>query len=43
MIICSGYMFLEYVIDGYFLVKFDVFSFGVLVFEVIIGKINCGF
>ena len=35
---CSGYMAPEYVIHGRFSVKTDVFSFGVLVLEIISGK-----
>ncbi|XP_059623655.1 G-type lectin S-receptor-like serine/threonine-protein kinase RKS1 isoform X2 [Cornus florida] len=38
-----GYMSPEYALDGLFSVKSDVFSFGVIVLEVIIGKKNCGF
>lgn len=33
----------EYVIDGHFSVKSDVFSFGVLVLEIISGRKNKGF
>ena len=33
----------EYAIDGLFSVKSDVFSFGVLVLEIICGKKNRGF
>lgn len=33
----------EYVIDGYFSVKSDVFSFGVMVLEIVSGKKNKGF
>lgn len=40
---CSGYMSPEYVIDGHFSVKSDVFSFGVLVLEIISGRKNKGF
>lgn len=40
---CSGYMPPEYAIDGHFSVKSDVFSFGVLVLEIITGKTNRGF
>ncbi|XP_060200784.1 G-type lectin S-receptor-like serine/threonine-protein kinase At4g27290 [Lycium barbarum] len=39
----SGYMCLEYVIDGIFSVKSDVFSFGVLVLEIVSCKRNRGF
>ncbi|GFQ05760.1 g-type lectin s-receptor-like serine/threonine-protein kinase at4g27290 [Phtheirospermum japonicum] len=38
-----GYMSPEYAIDGLFSVKSDVFSFGVLVLEVVSGKRNRGF
>jgi hypothetical protein len=33
----------EYAIDGVFSVKSDVFSFGVLVLEIVSGKKNRGF
>jgi hypothetical protein len=33
----------EYAIDGLFLIKSDVFSFGVLVLEIVSGKRNWGF
>nr|XP_034897888.1 G-type lectin S-receptor-like serine/threonine-protein kinase At4g27290 [Populus alba] len=38
-----GYMPPEYVVDGRFSLKSDVFSFGVLVLEIISGKKNRGF
>ncbi|XP_052114851.1 receptor-like serine/threonine-protein kinase SD1-8 isoform X1 [Arachis duranensis] len=38
-----GYMSPEYAMDGIFSVKSDVFSFGVLVLEIITGKKNRGF
>ncbi|RVW81576.1 G-type lectin S-receptor-like serine/threonine-protein kinase [Vitis vinifera] len=38
-----GYMSPEYVIDGHFSVKSDVFSFGVLLLEIVSGKKNRGF
>ncbi|XP_050134940.1 G-type lectin S-receptor-like serine/threonine-protein kinase At4g03230 isoform X1 [Malus sylvestris] len=38
-----GYMSPEYALDGLFSVKSDVFSFGVVVIEVISGKRNTGF
>uniref|UniRef100_A0A5B6Z6H6 Receptor-like serine/threonine-protein kinase n=1 Tax=Davidia involucrata TaxID=16924 RepID=A0A5B6Z6H6_DAVIN len=38
-----GYMSPEYAIDGLFSVKSDVFSFGVLVLEMVTGKRNRGF
>ncbi|RDX65312.1 G-type lectin S-receptor-like serine/threonine-protein kinase, partial [Mucuna pruriens] len=39
---CSGYMAPEYAVDGQFSVKSDVFSFGILVLEVICGRRNKG-
>ncbi|GLT64507.1 hypothetical protein SLA2020_369950 [Shorea laevis] len=38
-----GYLSPEYVVDGLFSIKSDVFSFGVLVLEIITGKRNRGF
>ncbi|CAL5402222.1 unnamed protein product [Camellia sinensis] len=38
-----GYMSPEYAIEGLFSVKSDVFSFGVLVLEIVSGKRNRGF
>ncbi|XP_022877621.1 G-type lectin S-receptor-like serine/threonine-protein kinase At4g27290 isoform X2 [Olea europaea var. sylvestris] len=38
-----GYMSPEYAMDGLFSVKSDVFSFGVLVLEIVTGKRNRGF
>ncbi|KAL5772669.1 hypothetical protein ACOSQ2_012593 [Xanthoceras sorbifolium] len=38
-----GYMSPEYAMDGLFSVKSDVFSFGVLVLEIVSGKKNRGF
>ncbi|CAL5405741.1 unnamed protein product [Camellia sinensis] len=38
-----GYMSPEYVVNGLFSVKSDVFSFGVLVLEIVSGKRNRGF
>ncbi|PNX73071.1 G-type lectin S-receptor-like serine/threonine-protein kinase [Trifolium pratense] len=35
-----GYMAPEYAIDGQFSVKYDVFSFGILILEIICGKKN---
>ena len=37
---CSGYMAPEYAMKGQFSVKTDVYSFGVLVLEIISGKKN---
>ncbi|CBI20421.3 unnamed protein product, partial [Vitis vinifera] len=39
----NGYMSPEYVIDGHFSIKSDVFSFGVLLLEIVSGKKNRGF
>jgi serine/threonine protein kinase len=39
----SGYMAPEYASEGVFSVKTDVFSFGVLLLEIISGKRNAGF
>ncbi|GJY12046.1 G-type lectin S-receptor-like serine/threonine-protein kinase, partial [Tanacetum coccineum] len=38
-----GYMSPEYALDGLFSIKSDVFSFGVLVLEIVTGKKNRGF
>jgi hypothetical protein len=38
MFTCIGYVAPEYAMCGYFLVKFDVFSFGVLVLEIKTGQ-----
>ncbi|XVF04051.1 hypothetical protein REPUB_Repub05bG0047700 [Reevesia pubescens] len=38
-----GYMSPEYALDGLFSMKSDVFSFGVLVLEIVTGKRNRGF
>ncbi|XP_062018404.1 G-type lectin S-receptor-like serine/threonine-protein kinase At4g27290 [Rosa rugosa] len=38
-----GYMSPEYAIDGHFSVKSDVFSFGVLLLEIVSGRKNRGF
>ena len=43
MIYYSGYMSPEYAGYGEFSVKSDVFSFGVLVLEIVSGKKNKGF
>ncbi|KAL5976149.1 hypothetical protein ACLOJK_020486 [Asimina triloba] len=40
---CSGYMSPEYAMDGLFSPKSDVFSFGVLLLEIINGKRNNGY
>ena len=36
----SGYMSPEYIVDGHFSVKSDVFSFGVIVLEIVSGRKN---
>ena len=43
MLFGSGYMSPEYAVDGRFSLKSDVFSFGVLVLEIISGAKNRGF
>ena len=40
---CSGYMSPEYAMHGQFSVKSDVFSFGVLILEILSGKKNTSF
>lgn len=40
---CSGYMSVEYAIDGTFSAKCDVFSFDVILLEIVSGKKNRGF
>jgi serine/threonine protein kinase len=40
---CSGYMSPEYAVHGQYSVKSDVFSFGVLILEIVSGKRNKGF
>ncbi|KAI7731249.1 hypothetical protein M8C21_023357, partial [Ambrosia artemisiifolia] len=42
-VVGTGYMSPEYAIDGIFSMKSDVFSFGVLVLEIVSGKRNRGF
>lgn len=39
----SGYMSPEYALDGLFSVKSDVFSFGVVMLEIVSGTKNTGF
>ncbi|CAL5390630.1 unnamed protein product [Camellia sinensis] len=41
--LCSGYITPKYAVDGLFSVKSDVFSFGVLVLEIVSEKRNRGF
>jgi hypothetical protein len=43
MVFCSGYMAPEYAIEGLFSVKSNVFSFGILLLEIVSGKKNRGF
>lgn len=43
MVSFSGYMAPEYASDGLFSVKSDVFSFGVLMLEIISGKKSRGY
>lgn len=37
---CSGYMAPEYAMRGYLSVKTDVFSYGILVLEIVSGRKN---
>ena len=41
MLACSGYMCPKYAMEGSFSTKTDVFSFGVVLLEIISGKKNC--
>jgi len=43
LILSSGYMAPEYAMEGLFSVKSDVFSFGVLLLEIISGKMSSKF
>ena len=40
LICCSGYISPEYAVHGRFSIKSDVFSFGVIVLEIVSGKKN---
>lgn len=40
LVACSGYMAPEYAMHGYLSVKTDVFSYGVLVLEIVSGRKN---
>ena len=40
MFTCSGYMLPEYVVFGNFSIKSDVFSFSVILLEIVSGKKN---
>ena len=43
MFVCSGYMSPEYAMRGLFSEKSDVFSFGVLLLEIVSGRRNTSF
>ncbi|KAL2324333.1 hypothetical protein Fmac_023391 [Flemingia macrophylla] len=43
LLVYDGYMAPEYIMQGQFSVKSDVFSFGVLVLEIVSGQKNSGF
>ena len=43
LMICSGYVALVYVMFGQFSIKSDVFSFGVLILEIMSGKKNTSY
>lgn len=40
---CSGYMAPEYAMNGHFSTKSDVYSYGVLVLEIVTGEKASGF
>ena len=39
---CSGYMAPEYAMRGHYSIKSDVFSFGVLILEILTGRRSSG-
>ena len=39
----SGYMALEYAMEGLYSIKSDVYNFGVLLLEILSGRKNSGF
>ena len=41
--VCSGYMAPEYVMRGQYSAKSDIFSYGVLVLEILTGRKNSNF
>ena len=43
ILVSSGYMSPEYALEGLFSIKSDVFSFGVLLLEIVSGQKNTGF
>ena len=43
MLKCSGYMSPEYAMEGRFSEKSDMFSYGVLLLEIVSGRKNTGF
>jgi hypothetical protein len=43
MMLDSGYMSPEYALEGLFSIKSDVFSFGILLLEIVSGRKNTGF
>ena len=43
MVLPSGYMSPEYALHGFYSTKSDIFSFGVLVLEIVHGRRNRGY